>query len=333
VQHLFDGLEDAPAMLDRQPGGLEIVLNSQNRQGISQGAPLNYRGLRIGHVVAVGLSTDAAQIEIRVYIEPAYQNLIRQNSKFWSVGGFDASFGFNGLEINSETLATIAAGGVALGTPDPPGAAAIVGARFDLSDEPSGWRDWTPRIPVGTSSLPRGAMLPQPVRVAINWQQRFLGISQTTQASGWGLLLEDNRLIGPADLLTPPSAAMGGVAELQFDGRKLTVRQKQATVLEGLAIRPLRDARAGGWPLERLRPMTTPEDCLIVFGGIDDTRSLPATRLVANDAGLSIDPSFTLPTDAHGASVVAIRDGKLVAMIAIEAGRPVLLSIEPARAR
>ena len=333
VQRVFDGLEDPPAMVERQPDGLEIVVNSRDRQGIDRGAPVTYRGLRVGHVVSVGLSDDAAQIETRLHVEPSYRQLIRQNSVFWSIGGLDINFGFGGLQINSETLATIAAGGIALGTPDPPGPLAIVGSRFELQEEPNDWRDWTPRIPIGTSLLPDGSMLPQPVRVALVWKQRFLGISQSSHANGWGLLLADNRLIGPADLLTPPAAAVDGVAALQFEGTHITATAEQADIVAGLAFRQLQDPLSGGWPLDRIRHMTKPEDCLIVFGSIDDTRSLPATRLSAKDGQLLIDPTFTLPQDAHGASVVAIRDGKLVAIIAIEAGRPHLLGFDPVFAR
>ncbi len=333
AQRVFDGLEDPPEMLERRSDGLEIVLNSRDRQGVDRGAPVTYRGLRVGQVVSVGLSADAAQIETRLYVEPAYRQLIRQNSVFWSVGGLDVNFGLGGLQINSETLATIAAGGIALGTPDPPGPLAIVGSRFELREEPNQWRDWTPRIPIGTSLLPDGSMLPQPVRVALVWKQRFLGIPQSTQANGWGLLLADNRLIGPADLLTPPETAVGGVAALQFEGTHIATKAEQADIVEGLALRQLQDPLPGGWPLDRIRQMTTPEDCLIVFGNIDDTRSLPATRINAKDGQLSIDPTFTLPKNAHGASVVATRDGKLVAIIAIKAGQPNLLGLEPVLAR
>jgi hypothetical protein len=332
-QLVFDGLEVPPPTLEQRPGGLEVVINSRDRQGIDSGAPLTYRGLRVGHVVSVGLSADAAQIETRLYVEPAYRQLIRQDSVFWSVGGFDASFGFGGLEVNSETLATIAAGGVALGTPDPPGPLAIVGSRFDLQDEPDGWRDWTPRIPIGTSLLPDGAMLPRPVRVSLVWKQRFLGIAQLTQADGWGLLLADGRLIGPANLLVPPEAAVGGAAALQFEGKNLTATAEQTAVAEGLAIRQLEDTPSDGWPLDRIRHMTAPEDCLIVANGIDNTRSLPAARFSDEDGRLAIDPSFTLPEGAHGASVVAVRDGALVGLIAIEAGRPQLLNVKPVHAR
>ena len=333
AQRVFDGLEDPPGMLEREPGGLEIVLNSRDRKGIDRGAPVLYRGLRIGHVVSVGLSADAAQIETRLYVEPSYRQLIRQNSVFWSIGGFDINFGLGGLQINSETLATIAAGGIALATRDPAGPLAIVGSRFDLQEEPKEWRSWTPRIPIGASLLPDGSMLPQPVRVALAWKQRFLGIPQSTHANGWGLLLADNRLIGPADLLTPPAAAVGGEAALEFEGTHIKVSTEQADIVAGLAVRQLQDPLPGGWPPDRIRHMATPENCLIVFGSIDDTRSLPATRLSAKDGQLTIDPSFTLPDDAHGASVVAIHDGKLVAMIAIEAGRPILLSLESVHAR
>jgi len=328
-QSVFDGWEDPPAILDQQPGGLEIVLNSRDRRGIDQGAPLTYRGLRVGHVVAVGLSTDAAQIETRLYVEPAYRQLIRANTVFWAVGGIDASFGFGGLRINSETLATIAAGGVALGTPDPPGPLALVGARFELRDEPSGWREWTPRIPIGTSLLPEGVMLPRPVRLALDWKQRFLGISRSVQANGWGLLLADQRLIGPADLLAPPAAAVDGVASLQFEGTEIAVSAEPIEVVEGLATRRLEAPLPGGWPLDQIRPLEAAEDCLVVFGGGDETRSLPATRILVMDERLSIDPSYTLPADAHGASLVGARDGKLVGIIAIEAGQPRLIGVGP----
>ncbi len=330
-QRVFDGLEEPPAMMERQAGGLEIVLTSRDRQGVTRGAPLTYRGLDVGHIVSVGLSADASQIEMRAYVEPAYRNLIRKNSVFWSVGGFDASFGFSGLEISSESLATIAAGGVALGTPDPPGALATVGAEFELEDEPADWRRWTPRIPVGASTLPRGAMLPQPERLALFWQQRFLGLTQDNQARGWGLLLADQRLIAPADLLLPPSAAVAGVAELQFGGKKVAVRGELVDVVDGLAVRRTDESHGGGWPLDRIRDMQAPEDCLVVFGGIGDTRSLPASRLRIEDGELTIDPAFTLPADAHGASVVAARDGKLVALIGREAGRSRLLKVASIR--
>lgn len=329
VQREFDGLEDPPASFEQQPNGLEIVLNSRDRQGIEHGAPLTYRGYRVGHVISVGLSSDAAQVETRLYIQPAYRQLIRQNSVFWSVGGFDASFGFGGLQINSESLATIAAGGVALGTLDPPGPLAVVGSRFELGEEPNDWRDWTPRIPLGSSLLPDGVMLPHPLRIALVWNQRFLGISRSTQANGWGLLLADHRLIGPADLLTPPAAAVGGVASLQFAGTNITVTAEQTDIVAGLAVRQLDDALPGGWPRDRIRSIKTAEDCLIVFGSADDTRSLPATRLQVNDERIAIDPSFTLPPEAHGASVVAARDGKLVAIIAFEAGQPRFIRVEP----
>ncbi len=333
AQVLFDGLDEPPGMLDQRPGGLEFVIYSQDREGINRGAPLTHRGLQIGHIVAVGLSADAAQIETRLYVDPAYRSLIRQNSVFWSVGGIDASFGFGGLQISSDTLATIAVGGIAMGTPDPPGGQATLGAKFTLSEEPNGWRQWTPRIPIGTSLLPHDTMLPQPVRVALIWQQRFLGLAQSTQATGWGLRLADQRLIAPANVMVPPTAAIGGVAELQFDGTKLATTAKRVGVVDGLAVLSLPDAGPGGWPVERIRKMTAPEDCLIVFGGLDATRSLPATRLTIKDGRLSIDDSFSLPIDAHGASVVAVRDGLLVGMIAMQVGRPALLNVTPTEAK
>ena len=119
-QQRFMGLLQPPIESYRDEGALELVLHSQERLGLQAGAPVAYRGLSVGQVVTVGLSSDALQVEARVVIDPEYTDLVRENTRFWSVSGLDLNVGLRGISVSLDTLATVAAGGVAFATPDVP---------------------------------------------------------------------------------------------------------------------------------------------------------------------------------------------------------------------
>ncbi|MFO0180409.1 MAG: MlaD family protein, partial [bacterium] len=65
----FLGLE-TPPVASAKDGSLEILLDSGTRGGLSNGAPILYRGYKIGSVLQVGLATDARSVRARCAIEP-----------------------------------------------------------------------------------------------------------------------------------------------------------------------------------------------------------------------------------------------------------------------
>ncbi|MEM7232861.1 MAG: MlaD family protein, partial [Planctomycetota bacterium] len=91
----FEGLSEAPAA-DRPPGGVEILLESSRAEGLDRGIPLTYRGIAIGHVVSVGLATDARKVEARAYVRAPFRQLIRENTRFAKSSGFDVNVGWSG---------------------------------------------------------------------------------------------------------------------------------------------------------------------------------------------------------------------------------------------
>ena len=72
----FDGLEIAP-VAELPSGALEVVLYAPQRWGIDAGVPVTYRGLKVGQVLSVGLSSDGTSIEARAFIESRYRLLQR----------------------------------------------------------------------------------------------------------------------------------------------------------------------------------------------------------------------------------------------------------------
>ena len=109
-QHSFVGLESAPQG-ELPAGGLEILLQGSIKHGLEPGTPVLYRGQRVGRILSVGLAHDAASVDARAYIQPDYRNLIRDNTQFWSNSGLQLRLGLSGLELNTETLSSLAIGG------------------------------------------------------------------------------------------------------------------------------------------------------------------------------------------------------------------------------
>ena len=321
----FEGLEYAPASAQREEGGLEIVLEGPHRRGIRRGAPVTYRGLTVGHVLSVGLSVDAIAVEARAYVRPVYRRLIRDNSRFWSTSGFDVRFGLSGFQLDADTLETIAAGGVSLATPDAPGSPVSTGHRFVVYEHPDDeWLAWRPRIPIGSSLLPDGLSLPQPLRVTLTWTSRRLGLRRQNERQGWVLCLTDRRLLGPANLLTPETGATDRQTTLEVAGKRLSVEDQSSTVDGTLATFGLEDSPiepARQWPLTRIRAPEAPEDCLLIAGQHETHLPVSAGQLDKHDTWWSIDPSMPISEDWHGASVLSLDDGKLIGIVLFQNGK------------
>ena len=146
-QSTFVALAEPPAVDRIDPDGLEIELIADRRHSLRSGAPILYRQMRIGTVLSVGLSIDAASVEIRAYVEPAFAPLVRDNSQFWNVSGVDFDLDLTGLSLDVESLQSLLDGGVAMATPNPPGQRVATGHRFTLSeDAEDNWLLWRPEI-------------------------------------------------------------------------------------------------------------------------------------------------------------------------------------------
>ncbi len=329
----FEGLEIPPAAAWQRQGGLEIVLEADHRSGLQRGAPVSYRGLQIGHIVSVGLSSDSVFVEARAFIESAYRQLIRSNTKFWSSSGVDLRIGFTGIEFDADTLSTIAAGGAALATPETPGVVVGTGHRFTLHAEADDeWRTWRPRIAIGASALPEGLTLPEPLRAKLRWQIKTLGFTRSRERVGWVLLLSGQRLLGPSDLLTPPSDAVAGLATLEVAGQRLEVTatdaQSQSNDWRILALdEPLARAKQA-WPAARIRRPEKREDAILIADSKQSSLAVGQARFIRHEDYWLVDPSLPLGTDWHGAVALSRQDGALIGIVVIGKAGPQVALIE-----
>lgn len=112
----FTGLETPPIITGDQPGR-QFVLKAENLGSLGIGSPVYYRRLQAGQVIAYDLAGDGKAIEIKVFINAPYDQYVNPETRFWNASGLDASVGAGGVEVRTQSLVALLAGGLAFDTP------------------------------------------------------------------------------------------------------------------------------------------------------------------------------------------------------------------------
>jgi paraquat-inducible protein B len=112
----FTGLETPPLFAEGEPG-LRILLHTDHLGGLDTGDPVFYRDIHVGNVAGWELSKDGKTVDVQVEIDASHASLVRSNSHFWNAGGVELSLGSGGLDVKTESLQSILAGGVAFDSP------------------------------------------------------------------------------------------------------------------------------------------------------------------------------------------------------------------------
>jgi paraquat-inducible protein B len=144
----FAGLDSAPVGLEAE--GLKLVLRAERPRSIRPNTPVHYRGVEVGLVQKVDLGPNSTSADVHVLIFERYAGLVREGSAFWDTSGVNVKAGLlKGIEVDIESLRTIATGGIEFATPSAKAPRVKAGTVFFLHDEPKQeWLSWLPRIPL-----------------------------------------------------------------------------------------------------------------------------------------------------------------------------------------
>ena len=131
-QTKYKGLNVAPIITD-QPGR-RFVLKASTLGSLGIGSPIYYRQLPAGQVAAYDLSADGKGIDITVFINTPYEKYVTPETRFWNASGIDVSVGAGGVNVRTEGLVALLAGGLAFDAPSfaPPAQPAAANAVFTL---------------------------------------------------------------------------------------------------------------------------------------------------------------------------------------------------------
>lgn len=119
--------------LDLDAPGLHLVLFADALGSLEVGSPILYRQLKVGTIQSFQLSRDQSRVVLGAHIEPEYVGLVNSSTRFWNASGVTLKGGISsGIEVKSESLQTLMAGGVSFETPDPAAAVSHKIPKFTL---------------------------------------------------------------------------------------------------------------------------------------------------------------------------------------------------------
>jgi len=114
----FTGMEAPPAVNHGAPGR-SFVLHADDLGSLDIGSPVYFRRIQVGRVVSYELDKDGKGVSLHIFIDGPHDRFVTRETRFWNASGVDVSIGASGLKLNTQSLATVLAGGVAF--QDPPG--------------------------------------------------------------------------------------------------------------------------------------------------------------------------------------------------------------------
>ena len=113
----FKALSEEPPLSDAKPG-LHLTVKAERLGSLDRGSPVFYKQIQVGQVKSYLLSADQNTVEVKIYIEPTYANLVRKHTRFWNASGISIDANLSGVKVRSESLASIVSGGIAFATPE-----------------------------------------------------------------------------------------------------------------------------------------------------------------------------------------------------------------------
>jgi paraquat-inducible protein B len=116
----FTGLEDQPVVGTDIPGR-QFVLTSETAGSVSVGSPVFFRRFQVGEVESTELDKNGTGVTTRIFVQSPYDKYVTEYTRFWEASGFDVSLSASGLQVDTESLASILIGGIAFqARPDAP---------------------------------------------------------------------------------------------------------------------------------------------------------------------------------------------------------------------
>lgn len=158
----FTGLETPPEVTSDRPG-TRFTLEAQTLGSIDIGSPVYYRQIAVGRVIGYQLDEQGKAVNLQVFVDAPNDAFVTEGTRFWNASGIDLSLNAGGLSVRTQSLISLAAGGIAFEpiTVHRPGRAAP-NSSFKLYDDEEQAR-----------AEPDGA----PVQVRMRFDQSIRGLS------------------------------------------------------------------------------------------------------------------------------------------------------------
>lgn len=97
--------------------GLYLTLVSDRLGSLKKGSAIFFKQIKVGEVVSYKWDSKSKKLLLKVFIVQEYAKEVQENTLFYNASGIRAKMDLNGLTIDTESIETIMAGGIAFYTP------------------------------------------------------------------------------------------------------------------------------------------------------------------------------------------------------------------------
>jgi paraquat-inducible protein B len=112
----YTGSETPPAVRLDTPG-TEYIINADVGGSFEAGVPLFYRQIPAGQVVGYELNPDGQGLRVKVFVNAPYDRFVTANTRFWNASGIKLKVDANGIQLDTQSLASVIVGGIAFDNP------------------------------------------------------------------------------------------------------------------------------------------------------------------------------------------------------------------------
>ncbi len=113
----FEGLESPPEVTYDRPGK-RFTLQAGSLGSLDVGSPVYYRQIQVGRVIGYQLDEKGEKVTIQIFLDAPNDRFIKEDTRFWNASGVDISVNAEGLKVRTQSLISVAVGGIAFDTVD-----------------------------------------------------------------------------------------------------------------------------------------------------------------------------------------------------------------------
>lgn len=113
----FTGLEKPPEIASGRPGS-RFTLMAADLGSLEIGSPVYYRRIQVGQVVGYDLDKGGKKVAIQVFVDEPNDKFVTKDARFWNASGINLSLSAEGFTVQTGSLVSVVAGGVAFASAD-----------------------------------------------------------------------------------------------------------------------------------------------------------------------------------------------------------------------
>ncbi len=115
--YVFEGLEIPPEVTSGRPG-TRYTLRSPDLGWLDIGSPVYFRRIQVGQVIGYNLDEKGDAVNVQIFVDAPNDKYVTKDARFWNASGISFTLDAEGVSVQTGSLVSVLAGGVAFAPAD-----------------------------------------------------------------------------------------------------------------------------------------------------------------------------------------------------------------------